>query len=533
MYSGQVIAHFLSTAVITALVSGIVLWRYRATVLAYMSGGGAVELLVPPFVSRPIAYEPASNAMAPYWERRLRRRVTAGVLLAALLSALPLANLTARTFPDYGQHSATLTLCFIMAIAIAAVPMVTSLLAYSWRWAIGFGITTMATLAVATVVTSMAQRVFAGVPPSLDQVLNAVLFLNLTALQAAVPVLLLVTTTFPRLRGVAPMVAVGLLVFSVAPLGATQVVRLMMTTADLGPLVFTLGRMFWTVLLALPAGGLAWLSLKAVARGFDSKRIADSELLANVWWVLFVSARVIELTATSGWSWTTLAVGCGVCLVFAMLYRRLLRAAMAAPRPSKRSLLVLRVFDDEARTERLFDRVATRWRWFGPVMTIAAPDLSARTVDPMDFVAFVTGRLQARFVKSGADLEDSLAHLDVEPDPDGRFRVNKLCCQADTWRAAVVGLIDRADVVVMDLRDFSTKRAGCAFELQQLGQRLPAGRLVLAVDETTDRGLLSAYLGTAAYPRIIELPGSGVTGRRLTGIFNEAVSAAYDSSPAV
>ena len=102
-------------------------------------------------------------------------------------------------------------------------------------------------------------------------------------------------------------------------------------------------------------------------------------------------------------------------------------------------------------------------------------------------------------MKSADDLDQRLQHLDGNPDPDGRYRVNELCCQADTWRAAVVGLMDRADAVLMDLRDFSRKRAGCAFELQQLGQRIDTTRLVFAVDASTDRDFLAANLGAAAW----------------------------------
>ena len=63
--------------------------------------------------------------------------------------------------------------------------------------------------------------------------------------------------------------------------------------------------------------------------------------------------------------------------------------------------------------------------------------------------------------------------------------------------------MDRADAVLMDLRDFSKKRAGCAFELQQLGQRIDTRRLVLAVDASTDREFLATNLagGGAAHSR--------------------------------
>jgi len=527
MYSGQIIAHFVSTAIITAVVSITVLWFYRSTVMGHMSTGGSAEIAVPPLRPRPRSSEHVPHDTIREWERRLRCRVMAGVVAAALISAIPIANLTARDFDGYVDHRATLTLALIGPFAIAAVPMVASLLALSWRWAFGFGAMLLMMLAAATAATPMVQGIAIGMRPSPNQFLNAVLFLNLTALEAASPLLLLLTTGFARVRGIAPMVAVGLLIFSLAPLSASQLIRVLTTSPDWGPLVFALGRTTWTILLALPAGWLAWLSLNVVAQRFGSKRISESELLANVWWVLFVAARGIEHTAARGWSWTTLGVGCGVCLVFAVLFRRLLKAAMPVPRPPKRTLLVLRVFDDEARTARVFDRVALRWRWLGPVMTIDAPDLSARTVDPLDFLALVSGRLQARFVKSVGDLEEGLAHLDVEPDPDGRFRVNKLCCQADTWRAAVVSLIERADAVVMDLRNFSTKREGCTFELRQLGQRLNTGRVVLTVDDTTDRELLAACLGASAAPSVMELRRNRVTDRDLSTIYDAAVAAAY------
>jgi len=167
----------------------------------------------------------------------------------------------------------------------------------------------------------------------------------------------------------------------------------------------------------------------------------------------------------------------------------------------------------------------------GPVTAIAAPDVAARTVDPSDFLEFATGRLDARFVTSAADLDERLQHLDWAPDPDGRYRVSELCCRADTWRAAVVSLMDRADAVVMDLRDFSKKRAGCAFELQQLGQRIDADRLVLAVDASTDREFLATNLARAG-ARIVELPAGHASDRDLARLFEEVVAGAYGRTAA-
>jgi hypothetical protein len=167
--------------------------------------------------------------------------------------------------------------------------------------------------------------------------------------------------------------------------------------------------------------------------------------------------------------------------------------------PSARTLLLLRVFGYTKRTERLFDRIAARWRFCGPVTMIAAPDVIARTVDPEDFLRYLTGRLSSTFVQSREDLDKRLAALDRKPDPDGRYRINEFCCRDNTWQATVVELMSRADAVVMDLSGVTTKHRGCEFELQQLAARLHPEGIVLVVDQSTDRRFIdNAMLGHGA-----------------------------------
>jgi hypothetical protein len=169
-------------------------------------------------------------------------------------------------------------------------------------------------------------------------------------------------------------------------------------------------------------------------------------------------------------------------------------------------LLVLRVFGDRGRTGALFARIASRWQRFGPVTTIAAPDAAADTVDPGDLLRFATGRIGESFVTSKDDLVQRLATIDVEPDRDGRFRVDEFCCHDDTWQATVVALIARADAIVMDLRGFSAARRGAEFELQQLAARATPERVVLVVDASTDRALVARALeGAAAQMPVVEV----------------------------
>jgi hypothetical protein len=132
------------------------------------------------------------------------------------------------------------------------------------------------------------------------------------------------------------------------------------------------------------------------------------------------------------------------------------------------------------------------------VTVIAAPDVVARTVDPGDFLNFVTGRTSDSFVQSQADLDARLASLDLAPDPDGRYRVNDFCCRDNTWQATVVSLMQQADAVIMDVRGVTAARRGCDFELQQLACRLPGPKVVLVVDHTTDRAMIERAMAHAA-----------------------------------
>ena len=122
----------------------------------------------------------------------------------------------------------------------------------------------------------------------------------MTALNAVAPLVVMLVTALPRVRGVAPMTFVGLLVFSLAPLGGSQLTRALAVTRTGGDLVLNVGLTTGFVLLALPTGWVAWRCLSATARAFATKRVADSEMLVNVWWVMFVSAFWIDHLNTEG-----------------------------------------------------------------------------------------------------------------------------------------------------------------------------------------------------------------------------------------
>lgn len=246
------------------------------------------------------------------------------------------------------------------------------------------------------------------------------------------------------------------------------------------------------MLVSLPVGWIAWRLLTVVADAFAKKQFSDVQLVIDCWWAV-VAAEVTATSLSITHGFAGIAGGLAAFLayrfsVFAVL--RGFRSAEAAPR----RLLLLRVFGYQARTESLFDRVAQAWRFHGPVQLIAGVDLAMRTVDPGDLLALLNGRLAELYVRAPEEVRNRLARLDLQTDPDGRFRINEVYCHENTWKPTLEALLDATDIVLMDLRSFSASNAGCVFELEQLVRRLASDDIVFVCDKTTDLPLLRNIL---------------------------------------
>jgi len=172
------------------------------------------------------------------------------------------------------------------------------------------------------------------------------------------------------------------------------------------------------------------------------------------------------------------------------------RLRPAPPSPGS-TLLVLRLFRRPGPVGWLFDQVVQRWRFVGPVLLITASDLAARTLDPDELVQFLEGRLGERFLSAG----DPVPDVDRAAAMDGRFRVHEFCCYDSSWQMVLEQLLQRSDVVLMDLRGFGAAHRGCLHELGRLGASSHLQRVVLLADDTTDRTTASeAYTGPTAPP---------------------------------
>ncbi len=245
-------------------------------------------------------------------------------------------------------------------------------------------------------------------------------------------------------------------------------------------------------------GWPAWAMARALARAYREKRFSDLWYLLAAYWLVVLAATalpalqgegLIALTQLLPWLWIPLA---GWAL-----------RGWLAPRSPPATLLVLRVFQQDAAVQTLFDRVVERWRLNGNTVLIAGTDLLSRTLDPDDLFTFLNGRLATRFIGSEAQVAERLRGFDLLPDPDGRYRVNECYCFDSTWKAALEALVQQTDVVLMDLRGFHEGKDGCRHELRVLARAPGLQRVVLLHDASTKRAVAESDVAGSAAGRFV------------------------------
>ena len=244
----------------------------------------------------------------------------------------------------------------------------------------------------------------------------------------------------------------------------------------------------------LPAALVGWFALNWIRRQYQAKHISDESVTIDAIWGLFTIAYSINLVfAHPLWA----LAGVLAFPAYKLCVRIGLSWAERGGDEEKRSpvLLVLRSFSIGKDGERLFDVVDRFWRRVGSIQMIAGVDLARRTVEPHEFLDFISGKLARRFIGGPADLEQRMQERDTRPDRDLRFRVNDFFCYDDTWRMVLSRLARDSDAVLMDLRGFSNKNAGCVFELGELARIVPLEHVVFVVDRRTDEHLLAEKLG--------------------------------------
>jgi hypothetical protein len=525
--SGLLMFHFANAILLTMVVSRVILAWYRRAVTRNMRiAGSTSEEQGLRFGQRP---EAERSSVAALREREAREPLPVEnppyhrlAVIYGLGGATAGAVMTALSL--LAPHNFDISWIRLFAIFYVfcwpIVPTLAFLLVLS-RWRIVMVSAAYICVGMLGVITiSLVARYGLGQLDSFP-LRNAFSFLQLLVVNASPPLLIILATSARGIRSVAPFVLAGLLVFSFGNLVVDYVRAISMDWPAIRsfPLLFSFDS--WYMLGAPLIGYACWGALRFLSYRYDAKAFSDAQMLVDAWWLIVCFALSGILALSLGWG--------GLFGMTAFVAYRAVVAAGLALWPQRdagltnRRLLLLRVFGYQRRTERLFDRLAQRWRWTGSVRMVAAADLATRIIGPDDLLSFVAGRLRQLFLRHDRASFQRLDQLDEATDPDGRFRVNKVYCHQDSWQPAVEKLLTTSDCVLMDLRGFSNANQGCLFELQQLVKQDLERRTVFVVDNTTDTVLLKTILSDQA--RLVR-PGTEPPAMPTNPVFAKSGSAA-------
>ncbi len=242
--------------------------------------------------------------------------------------------------------------------------------------------------------------------------------------------------------------------------------------------------------------------LLVLARSYRRKHYGDRELSGWAYWavssLLALGFAGVFAPQSTPAQVADLVAGLGIWVAANLLVTRIGGERLRRTAPaSAGALVILRVFKRAARSESFVDRLLSFWRFAGPVLLIAGPDLAGANIEPDEFFDFLRGRLARRFIAAKGDIDPALASLDLQRDPDGRFRMTELFCAEAVWRETVTKLMAGARVVLLDLREYRPSRAGTRFEIRQLMSTASVPKVVVLLSAADDESAMVAELREA------------------------------------
>jgi len=255
------------------------------------------------------------------------------------------------------------------------------------------------------------------------------------------------------------------------------------------------GPILWLARFGGLAAGLGlgvWL-LRGVAERHARGTLSERIFALDIWWLQYTLAQACVMG---------ISLGSGAAVVALLSFaigrwiagRALGRLDASEALPLR--LLLLRVFGNSRRSERLFEQLVQAWSPLGSIELIGGADLALQQVSPLDFLAFVTGRLRERFGQAPSEAAARLAKPSTRAT-DGSYPARQTFCHADVWEPTMHHLLAASDAVVMDLRQFQAQRAGCRVELEALARSGSDRPIVLVTDASTNLPLVRQLLADA------------------------------------
>jgi hypothetical protein len=507
--TGQLSFILIVSTFLALVASCLLLRRYRRAVIRSMLLRSRSEILEPKGFL-PTETEHATNA-APLNFKFVTRAAAPAARDAARLyrSAIRRQWITALIHVLAGCcFAATMTAAFLASAKMDFLPFRFMYFTWANSWPVliavdlvvglsrrGKLIGTLVYFLVGGVIGAVLLAKSAGLP--MGQLLYIWLDLN------AIPTVLLLVFLNRRIRAVGPLVLVFMILgvtgasFVVTLTGNNQ--KLLRAVSDFSYSIGlgARGTMVGLHLIGFAAFAvLGWLILGLLRRLYEKKWVSESSINVDAMWLLFGVVNSIDLVFEGRvWIFSGLTAFIVYKLVAAGLFR--VFGAARRARMQRRRLLFLRVFSLGKLSENLYDTLGKAWRAVGSMQMIAGPDLATSAVEPHEFLDFVSGKLDRRFIDSGGMLDLRIDQMDLEPDGEGQFRVTEFFCHDDTWKMTLARLADDSDAVLMDLRGFSEGNAGCVFEINELFNLAPLQRVVFAVDGTTDEDFMRKIMQNA------------------------------------
>lgn len=250
----------------------------------------------------------------------------------------------------------------------------------------------------------------------------------------------------------------------------------------------------------LLSGIIAWwpmrMSGRALGHAYSRKWFSDLLVIYTAVWAFSLTDKALTFFTTAGYE--------AFAMYLPLLWIPAVMWLAGRWRPGQAhppTLLILRVFQQDAQMQSLYDQIVERWRLSGNTVMIAGTDLADRTLDAGDIFQFLDRKLAQRFIVSPADVARRIDAFDMAADTDGRYRVNECYCHNTTWRDALQALVRYSDVVLMDLRGFQAHNAGCRYELATLAQASRKLRVVVLTDGRTDRAVAQEAVASGRHER--------------------------------
>ena len=408
------------------LVALVVLWAFLAlyrravekTMRTATPGRGAPLQFTPPQSERPTraAPPPPNGIPAAAVRRRLALAYGVGFALSALALSWPMIEEVVRESPDILGVVRALVL-WITNWAPAVILIGFVVVAPRSRIFIAFVLVWLFGAMLSTVLPGIA-RMAGGQPLDGGLAMNGYWFTVALALNVLPPLALVYLTGRRRIRNVMPLVLALVVLLSVALAlfdhwmgdsvddlhGVNLLLRWAVVSfgATLGPALLFLP-------ISLPFGVLGWWAISRIGARYEANRFSDMQLIVDAWWSVVIALHLVTL-----WHYGASIAFAGCVAAFALYFfgvRFAIRALRIGGRGSGPSLLLLRVFGFQRRTERLFDTVAARWRFEGPVAMIAGADLALRSIDAGEALAFARGDIASGYVGDAAKLTQRLRGL--------------------------------------------------------------------------------------------------------------------------